>query len=484
MEVLTAGSRSAFVFRVPSEQDHEVVLHVRPGCDCGCGGGWDEQSARIELHNTLARIQAGVWAPAERSLVASRRASRRRTQTFEQYATTWLQAKINGEIGPGRGIAPRTAALYQSQLRVHLLPFFGHRLIGEIDRDTCLDFKAHKLRQSRELTEALAAGADMRDRRGRRARPLSAISIKKLIDLLAMILSEAVEDRLTTTNAARGRRMQIGITRPRRASLEIDELADLLDAAAELDDQARKPTCRTDHGLTTRLVEQLLAQGKRPHQIAKRLRLARSTVSWHLRRLGVVPGQGYVARHVVCELLGRTGLRVDELCELRVGDLRLNSPTGAHLRVRASKTEAGIREVETSPDLVDAIREHLDRVRAAGLPDGPSAFVVPNTRGGRLDDKRVGKFVAQAVAHASTRRATTGLAPLPEITPHALRRTYVSIALLANGFDVKWVMGQVGHTDSRMTMEVYAQLTRRLRHEHGIAFDRLVREARDTRLSS
>lgn len=71
-----------------------------------------------------------------------------------------------------------------------------------------------------------------------------------------------------------------------------------------------------------------------------------------------------------------------------------------------------------------------------------------------------------------------GLPPLPVITPHALRRMYVSIALLANGFDVKWVMGQVGHADSRMTLEVYAQLMRRARREHGVNFDRLVREAR------
>ena len=39
-----------------------------------------------------------------------------------------------------------------------------------------------------------------------------------------------------------------------------------------------------------------------------------------------------------------------------------------------------------------------------------------------------------------------------------LRRTYISVALLANKFDVLWVMRQVGHADSKMTMDVYAQL--------------------------
>jgi integrase len=38
---------------------------------------------------------------------------------------------------------------------------------------------------------------------------------------------------------------------------------------------------------------------------------------------------------------------------------------------------------------------------------------------------------------------------LRSISAHSLRRTYMSIALLANNFDVdvKWVMSQVGHPD-------------------------------------
>ena len=73
--------------------------------------------------------------------------------------------------------------------------------------------------------------------------------------------------------------------------------------------------------------------------------------------------------------------------------------------------------------------------------------------------------------------AATGTA-LPHITPHSLRRTYISIALVANNFDVKWVMSQVGHADSKMTLDVYAQLAQRIRRHHGESFDRLVSGAR------
>jgi integrase len=63
---------------------------------------------------------------------------------------------------------------------------------------------------------------------------------------------------------------------------------------------------------------------------------------------------------------------------------------------------------------------------------------------------------------------------MPKISPHSLRRTYISIALRANQFDVKWVMSQVGHADSRMTMDVYAQLEQRVDRSHGENFDRLL----------
>ena len=59
-----------------------------------------------------------------------------------------------------------------------------------------------------------------------------------------------------------------------------------------------------------------------------------------------------------------------------------------------------------------------------------------------------------------------------------MRRTYISIALVANNFDVKWVMAQVGHADSKMTMDVYAQLEQRADRSHGTQFDALLRGAK------
>jgi hypothetical protein len=60
-----------------------------------------------------------------------------------------------------------------------------------------------------------------------------------------------------------------------------------------------------------------------------------------------------------------------------------------------------------------------------------------------------------------------------------MRRTYVSVMLLATNFDVPFVQGQVGHTDSKLTMDVYAQLLDRGKRAHGAAFDALLADAQE-----
>jgi integrase len=181
----------------------------------------------------------------------------------------------------------------------------------------------------------------------------------------------------------------------------------------------------------------------------------------------------------VIEILGRSGVRASELCDLRIRDVRIHDPDGERFQIRDAKTDAGVREVQMTPDLVEASVQHLDRVRRAGLPAGPDDYAVPNRVGGRMSRQRVGQIVAEAAALATARNEARGLPPLPRTTPHSLRRTYISIALLANNFDVKWVRSQVGHADSKMTLDVYAQLEQRIQRDHGAGFDRLLRAARD-----
>ena len=129
-----------------------------------------------------------------------------------------------------------------------------------------------------------------------------------------------------------------------------------------------------------------------------------------------------------------------------------------------------------SPELVEEFVSHFDRLRRAGRRTDPDAYAFPNTRGGRIARQRVAQIVRRGRRRAPpSESASAACRRCPSTTPHTLRRTYISIALLANRFDVLWVMGQVGHADSKMTLDVYAQLQQRVKREHGRAFDTLVR---------
>jgi integrase len=464
-------------FRVVGKRER-VVLHEIPGCACGCGGGWDEPAARTELGNILARVRVGVWERPKPPGTLSQDQVTYEVPTFGEYAAWWLQAKINGVLG-SKPISENTISDYQWRLNVHLLPFFGHYRLDEIDRALCLEFKARKLREADEQRKAIAAGADLRDHRGRRVVPLGPASIRKLTSGLASILDDAVEDEHVDHHPARGKRMRVHVPKPNRTFLEMDELACVLDAAAKQDRTLDLAAMPREIGPTTSLVAHLLAQGKRPAQIAKDLGIAKSTVTHHLRRAGANIGRGYVGRRVVCEILGRSGVRVGELCDIRIGQVRLHDRDGARFRIPDSNTATGIREVQMSPDLVEAVIEHIDQLRRAGRSTTPQDRLVQNLNGGRMSRQRAAKIVSEAAHQATDELTAKGLPPLPRVTPHSLRRTYISIALLANNFDVKWVMGQVGHADSKMTLDVYAQLEQRVDRSHGTSFDRLVNKARE-----
>ena len=275
--------------------------------------------------------------------------------------------------------------------------------------------------------------------------------------------------------------MRVKVPKPPRTFLEMDELVALTDAADAQDVQPVHISRATvsSVGPTTAKVAALLAEGRRGKDIATELGLARSTVGWHVKRLGIEGSREYVGRRAIVATLGGAGLRASELCDLKMGQVRLHDPSGSRLRIPDAKTEAGIREVQVSPDLVDELVEHLDRLRRSGRPMGPEGYLFPNLHGGRMSRQRVSRLVSEARKLATERLVRRGLPPLPNTTPHSLRRTYVSIALLANKFDVMFVMGQVGHADSKMTTDVYNQLQQRVKREHGKAFDALVRRARE-----
>lgn len=94
---LADGTR-AFELRFMADGKREAVtLHERDGCECGCGGGWNERAARRELGNIQARVRAGVW---KRDESHARRVPVKPAEvpTFHEYASQWLDRRADGVL--------------------------------------------------------------------------------------------------------------------------------------------------------------------------------------------------------------------------------------------------------------------------------------------------------------------------------------------------------------------------------------------------
>lgn len=144
--------------------------------------------------------------------------------------------------------------------------------------------------------------------------------------------------------------------------------------------------------------------------------------------------------HALLELLYSSGLRISELCQLRLSQVDL---TRGVVRVRGK----GDKE-RTVPVGLPALRAleawlgHRDELARAAA--GDRVFV--GARGGVLDPR-----VARRVVHAATRAGGE------EVGPHALRHA-MATHLLEGGADLRSVQEMLGHA-SVATTQVYTHVS-------------------------
>jgi integrase len=157
-------------------------------------------------------------------------------------------------------------------------------------------------------------------------------------------------------------------------------------------------------------------------------------------------------RRAIVATLALAGLRVGELGDLRWRDVDL-----AHrvLHIPGTKTDAADRDVR----VLDRLGEELMRWKLAVPWAGLNDLVFPTATGRRRDkDNLRERVLAPAVREANRARQARGLLPLSRgLTPHSLRRTFISL-LLASGRPVPYVQRQAGHKDARTTLNIYAQV--------------------------
>jgi integrase len=160
-------------------------------------------------------------------------------------------------------------------------------------------------------------------------------------------------------------------------------------------------------------------------------------------------------RRALVATLVFAGLRIGEALALRWRDVDLAHGT---LKVRASKTDAGVRTVNIVPVLHDELSSYR-----ASTQNGRDALVFGTSTGRPQHRSHIrSRILAKAVEDANVKLTEANAELLPSgLTLHSLRRTFASL-LFAIGETPPYVMAQMGHTTAELTLAVYArQMARR-----------------------
>jgi len=154
-------------------------------------------------------------------------------------------------------------------------------------------------------------------------------------------------------------------------------------------------------------------------------------------------------------LLYDTGARVQELCDLRMEDVRLSSPTVIRLTGKGRKSRLVPIMAPTEKLLRQYLEEH-DRNDAAhgGYP------LFCNRAGNKLTRAGVAYILEKYMAQT---KASGEHAQPDSISPHCLRHSK-AMHLLQSGVNLVYIRDLLGHADVRTT-EVYARADERFKRK-------------------
>lgn len=240
--------------------------------------------------------------------------------------------------------------------------------------------------------------------------------INKTLTRLTSILEEAVDDGLIEQNNAAGKRRRVKATEPQRSRLEPEQLPSLVEAA-----------------------------------------------------------DGYM-RPVLAVLAG-CGLRVGEAVALDWRDVNFGAAT---INVRGSKTAAGVREVDVPLGALSELLDWKARTPKGRATDPVFVSRARKGRNARQTKRNVEARLKAIVADADDRLQSKGIAPIGDVTPHGLRRTYTSLRA-ACGDNPVYIAEQAGHADIRITYRIYQRAAKRRDKLSGATlreFDRALEWAR------
>lgn len=164
--------------------------------------------------------------------------------------------------------------------------------------------------------------------------------------------------------------------------------------------------------------------------------------------------------------LALSGLRIGELIALNLEDITeddiivrktYDSLNGV---MNTPKTEAGWRYVHMQPELKSCVRRIRARSATHRLRTGVKMpYFVVSQQGGRLSYTKANRVFTGLCERLVGRR----------LTLHALRHTHV--ALMAESVDLDAIARRCGHSNSKVTREIYFHVTKEQKAKDDAAFD-------------
>jgi site-specific recombinase XerD len=144
---------------------------------------------------------------------------------------------------------------------------------------------------------------------------------------------------------------------------------------------------------------------------------------------------------VTIRLMISTGLRVGEVCRLRVEDI---SPDGLSLRVHGKGSRDRVAYVSDT-----TLRTDLSKIfKRRRIDAGSSAALFLNRRGFPIRPQSIRSKLRKVAGDAGIAR---------RVTPHMLRHTAATL-LIETGVDIRFVQRLLGHA-SIATTEIYTHIS-------------------------
>ncbi len=145
-------------------------------------------------------------------------------------------------------------------------------------------------------------------------------------------------------------------------------------------------------------------------------------------------------KYAMVSLLLHSGMRVSELCNLKVVDTELTSGT---IWIKGGKGDKE-RIVLIPPNVVEVLKKYYSMQLEKNVK-GPYLFT--SNKGSKFHTSTVEKIIRNLAEEAGIGR---------KVTPHTLRHTFAT-NILKNGGDIRFIQTLLGHS-SISTTEIYTHL--------------------------